>query len=259
VTNDSDKDYLIPNRTAAEITSFAGHLPNNVTMTENALPPLNCDDAGFVCGHKCIYNTYNYETVKIGPQCWFNEDLRTLVNASNTPIALWPIGNPIAAPYNRYSTEANSPYEEIYYQWAAALPNDGVQANSNLEGARGICPAGWRIPSDTDFNTFRNTVAQNGCDDPDFPSCFSGSCLHTNYNFNAYYKGLRRNLWGTQWYDVGANLYIMSSAYDQTTNPHWSTRPMQILNTASCNGNGADQATALSVRCIKTAAPIIPD
>lgn len=41
------------------------------------------------------------------------------------------------------------------YQWSAAM------AGSTTEGAQGICPTGWHIPTSAEFITLYNTINSN--------------------------------------------------------------------------------------------------
>ena len=100
-----------------------------------------------LCG--CSYapptiNGYTYKTVKIGDQEWFAENLKTTVYANGDEI-----------PYSRtdesWNTqkmgmrcsydhdEARSAQYGQLYNWYAV--ND----------ARGLCPSGWNVPSDEDW------------------------------------------------------------------------------------------------------------
>ena len=44
------------------------------------------DTTAFVCGDSVLFDSYWYETVLIGDQCWFAENLRTTVYADGTVI-----------------------------------------------------------------------------------------------------------------------------------------------------------------------------
>ena len=81
-------------------------------------------------------NTYN--TVMIGSQCWLKENLKVTKAADNTEIT--------------YSTPgANASYTGKSYTWEVAMY--GASASSaNPSGVRGICPVGWHIPSNAEWN-----------------------------------------------------------------------------------------------------------
>jgi uncharacterized protein (TIGR02145 family) len=76
-----------------------------------------------------------YGTVGLGEQWWMAENLRVTRD---------PGGNPITSLcYDE--DEGNCEMYGRLYTWDAAM------AGSAEEGAQGICPQGWRVPSDTDW------------------------------------------------------------------------------------------------------------
>ena len=94
-----------------------------------------------------------YHTVQIGTQCWLKENI--------------DVGKHIDATSNqadnglieKYCYENDSSKCKIfggYYQW------DEAMQYSNLEGAKGICPTGWHIPSYSEFQICSTTVTGDG-------------------------------------------------------------------------------------------------
>jgi len=78
-----------------------------------------------------------YTTVKIGDQWWMAENLRVTRGPAGDPIETLPPGG----------DEATVQAYGRLYTWDVAM--DGA----SQAGARGICPDGWRVPSDDDWNT----------------------------------------------------------------------------------------------------------
>jgi len=110
------------------------------------------------CGDVIAYSGQNYNTVQIGSQCWFKENLNVgvkiagLFNASK---------NGIIEKYCYNDSEANCLNGKGFtdgglYQW------DEAMAYSNIEGTRGICPEGWHIPKDSEWYILESTGGFDG-------------------------------------------------------------------------------------------------
>ena len=87
---------------------------------------------------------YTYKTVKIGDQEWFAENLRTTVYANGDEIPYsrtdesWTIQYMgMRCPY-AHDEESSARYGQLY-NWYA------------VDDARGLCPNGWHVPSDKDW------------------------------------------------------------------------------------------------------------
>jgi uncharacterized protein (TIGR02145 family) len=86
-----------------------------------------------------------YPTVTIGTQVWMAENLRTTKYRNNTPITnitdntQWQNNTTGAWSYYNNDATNNNPYGKLY-NWYAVN-------NSN-----GICPTGWHVPSDAEWN-----------------------------------------------------------------------------------------------------------
>ena len=93
-----------------------------------------------------LYQGYDYETVQIGEQCWFAENLRSenYRNGDAIPTGLsndeW--ANSFAGAVVVYDEAASN--LETYgrlYNWHA------------VADVRGVCPSGWHVPSDEEWMT----------------------------------------------------------------------------------------------------------
>ena len=87
-----------------------------------------------------------YAAVRIGNQVWMAENLRTTKYADGTDIPLDTVGVPF-----RYYPDGKATNVEKYgyfYNWEAVM-------NGELDtlpgGVQGICPTGWHVPSDADW------------------------------------------------------------------------------------------------------------
>lgn len=89
-----------------------------------------------------------YNTISIGPRIWMVENLKT-TRYNNGDL----IGT--TTTLNKDITGENNPK----YQWPDAGLEENVQTWVRLytwyavKDSRGICPAGWHIPSDEDWET----------------------------------------------------------------------------------------------------------
>ena len=102
-------------------------------------------------------NTYN--TVQIGEQCWMRENLRTTRYPNGTSIALGSSTSTTTAyryyPNNKSSNVSTYGY---LYNWKAVMGNSS-SGSTNSSGVQGICPTGWHVPSDAEWNQLTDYVS----------------------------------------------------------------------------------------------------
>ncbi len=91
----------------------------------------------WICGNPVRYDDYLYQTVKIADQCWFAENLNY-----ETVEGSWCYAD----------REENCEKDGRLYNWETAM------AGSLEEGAGGLCPEGWHIPSDEDFKVMERNL-----------------------------------------------------------------------------------------------------
>ena len=120
----------------------------------------------FQCGvNKVSYAGIIYNTVQIGSQCWFKENLNvgTRINGG--------IPQTNNSVIEKYCYNDNAPNCTTYgglYQWAEAVAyangaTNTALANPPLTGnVQGICPIGWHIPTYAEYQTLTSTVSNNG-------------------------------------------------------------------------------------------------
>jgi uncharacterized protein (TIGR02145 family) len=118
------------------------------------------------CGNQLEYNGHFYETVMIGTQCWFTENLRTTTYRDGTPItsnldnATWAgASSGVTTVYGEsdsgtvYSgntdVSANLDAYGRLYNWYAV---DHATLNAGQE----LCPTDWHVPSDAEWTTLRD-------------------------------------------------------------------------------------------------------
>jgi uncharacterized protein (TIGR02145 family) len=166
------KDGSINNLTIAEIDSItftvnSGNLCNGVTSVD--------------------YEGKTYTTVEIGNRCWFKENL-------NVGIMVEGINhlsnNDVLEKYCYGDDESNCESLGALYQWGEAM-----QYVAN-EGAQGICPTSWHIPSMVDMQELFNTVNGSGNALKDI-GVGSGDGVGTDISgFSALLAGYRDDLYG---------------------------------------------------------------
>jgi len=217
----------------------------------------------FTCGDILSYEGKEYDTVLIGTQCWMAENLdydngcssNGWVNESDTG---W------CGYYNGSSTDDTY---GLLYQWSAAMNG------TTTEGAQGICPSGWHIPSDGDWleleiqicedignsdcvNTFTNTTGYRG--DGEGPAMAASTTLWsdgllvqdtTNFatsGLDVFPAGYRDYNDGTY---NGRSLYAYLWSSTELGTNAWR-RNLGYGNTGVYR-NGNTKAYGFSVRCLR--------
>jgi uncharacterized protein (TIGR02145 family) len=90
------------------------------------------------------FDGYSYPLVAIGSQCWFKENLRT---------AHYRNGDPIPGELSDAAwTSTTAGAQAVYGEDPANLELYGRLYNGfAVEDSRGVCPAGWHVPSDQEW------------------------------------------------------------------------------------------------------------
>jgi len=151
--------------TMADVQQLINALNNRIDSLENVInggttPPTPEDtvDGGPCPGHHTLTdvegNTYN--TVWIGGQCWMKENLRTRKYADSTPIPLGTTASTTNAyRYYPYGDSANVVTYGYLYNWTALMHGAGA-SSSNPSNVQGVCPDGWHLPSQGEWNMLIN-------------------------------------------------------------------------------------------------------
>jgi len=130
---------------------------------------------GIIRGTPVIYEGETYNTVVIGTQTWMARNLNYDVEGSKC------VDEEI-----RKLTDENTSYCDTYgrlYDWSTAMDIDTRYNEEEWGGSdvkhRGICPSGWHIPSNDDWDELINYVEYDiGCN-----SC-AGIYLHATSGWN---------------------------------------------------------------------------
>ena len=129
-----------------------------------------CMELPWACGDPLDYQGYDYETVQIGEQCWFAENLRSESYSNDDEIS----ADLSDSEWGSTSSGAIAVYGEGNSNCSAHSPNgdacneawslDGYGRLYNLYAVndeRGLCPSGWHVPSDGDWTDLEIELGMN--------------------------------------------------------------------------------------------------
>ena len=106
----------------------------------------------FICGEsKVNYGGKTYNTVLIGDQCWLKENLDI-----GTMITGYPSNNGVIEKYCYNNVPSNCETYGGLYLW------DEAMQYVTTEGAQGICPTGWHMPKEAEYQALINFVNNDG-------------------------------------------------------------------------------------------------
>ena len=128
------------------------------------LTSCNDDNGGSFHG-KIIKNAVKdvdgnkYDAVKIGNQVWMAENLKTTKYDNGTPIPIGDSGSK-GGGYRYYpgGESANVKEYGYLYDWNAVM-NGQPSSNATPSGVQGICPKGWHMPSESEWQDLIDYVS----------------------------------------------------------------------------------------------------
>jgi uncharacterized protein (TIGR02145 family) len=130
--------------TSYYVRAYATTSAGTVYGSQVLFTTLSGEGAGGPCpGNPIVtYEGQAYNTIQIGLQCWFRENLNagTMVNG-----AVNQTNNNEKEKYCYENDSANCKKYGGLYQW------DEMMQYTAQSKARGICPEGWHVPSDDDW------------------------------------------------------------------------------------------------------------
>lgn len=186
----------------------------------------------FTCGNNFTdpRDNHVYPTVKLGAQCWLSANLNY---GNGIPSTVAPRDNCTPEKYCLNDNPANCTSDGGLYTW------DEMMQYENTPAIQGLCPPGWHVPVENEWNALFNFYISNG---------FAGAPLKsTGYSgFNALLDGLRfkYKAWGM---DNFATLIWSSTAYGPEK--AWA-HGMNSYN-PSVSFYPAARSNAFVVRCIQ--------
>ena len=131
---------------------------NDLLDLLSAYGDCGAEESPWQCGDPLEYQGYDYETVQIGEQCWFAENLRTQIYSNGSEVGSLVAGESwlsltygatiiygdgddcqSAASFNSCNVEVSLSEYGRLYNWFAVTDE------------RGLCPSGWVVPTDEDW------------------------------------------------------------------------------------------------------------
>jgi uncharacterized protein (TIGR02145 family) len=193
-------------------------------VTRNASP--------FTCGNNMtdIRDNRVYPTVQIASQCWMASNLNY---GNRVPSAGHQRDNCVPEKYCYNDLTANCELGTVSYQW------DELMLYDDTPGLQGLCPPGWHVPIEAEWNTLFANWTNNA---------FAGAPLkYSGYSgFNALLSGVRHL--NVQW------------DYQSFATFFWSSTPYGAYKAWAHGMNDYDpsvaaypssRVNAFSVRCLK--------
>lgn len=221
--------------------SSAGHGTHQIHYTytntygceaSKSLYIVNLPYSIFNCGAPLtdIRDGKTYPTVLIGGQCWMASNLNY---GSLIPGSQSQRDNCLPEKYCYNDAPAPCAMSSVLYQW------DELMQYNDTQGLQGLCPPGWHVPTETEWNLLFSNWTNSG---------FAGSPLkYSGYSeFNALLIGV--NHLNKQWnFSAFATFFWSSTAYGSTK--AWSHGMNQYNPSVSTYPSG--RANAFAVRCLK--------
>ena len=193
-------------------------------------PAFNSAGASCPESNRVIDKSGNvYPTVQIGNQCWMKSNLRTTRYANGSQVASsgwwYPNGD-----------ESNKASYGLLYSWTAVM-NGASSSSANPSGVQGICPTGWHVPSQGEWQQLSDyeTASGSTLDGLGFALVNAGS-YYSSYGYNGFGQSDQCYYWSSTEVEPDYGYYTSQNAYYSTNG--WSATSY------------SSKAGGLSVRCV---------
>ncbi len=200
-----------------------------------------------------------YKTVWIVDQCWLKENLRYLPSVSDqtysTTIPKYYVYNYIgtnvqaAKLTNEYIT-----YGVLYNR--IAIMNGELSSNGIPSGVKGVCPIGWHLPSESEFNHLIFNVGGASIAGSNMKSTYlwnNNGNGNNSSHFTALPAGIKMN---SNFFDIGNAAYFWSCT-QWTSNQ--SKRYFYISANTNISNMSLNDSYGLSIRCIRNELKLMID
>ena len=241
VANVSDTDF----DGCVGINDFLVHLSN----FGSACGP----EPAWTCGDPLEYQGYDYETVQIGEQCWFAENLRAENYRNGDPI---PSGLSDGDEWAGTTEGAVDVDEGDYVSTYGRLYNGYTAADE-----RRLCPNAWSVPTDEDWMELEmalgmseseaNSTGWRGTDQGLQMKTTYGWIDDANGNNVSGFSGLPGGAKATvgHFYDVGYSGNWWSSSNSDDANAWY--RDLELTNPEQVYRASTNRNHGFSIRCVK--------
>ena len=194
------------------------------------------------CGDEIGYDGYDYETVQIGDQCWFAENLRSDNYADGTTIPGFLGDSEWAAT----DSGARAVLDEVMLGWER-YGDLGLLYNWHaVDDSKGLCPNGWHVPNDDEWTALAAGLGGNAVaggklkSSPDDSPAWDGT---NTSGFSGLRSGYRKS----------------DGTFSSNWAPFWSASPVSNPNFTRTLGQssndifylGTNEQFGLSVRCVQ--------
>jgi uncharacterized protein (TIGR02145 family) len=192
------------------------------------------------------YENNQYKTVVIGTQTWMAQNLRSRIYSS---------GDSIREVYRYSDSDSLANIYGLFYTWNSATNN------TNIEMTQGVCPVGWHLPSNTEWQELLGNFGGELVAGGKLKSLISWNAPNAgagnNSGFSALGAGLHHPI--VEYPDLsermGNETYFWSSTYDTTYYDYnistaWSVR-IDNVSQAVLRSSYFRTDMGFSVRCIK--------
>ncbi len=185
------------------------------------------------------YAGKTYNTVQVGSQCWLKENLdvgtRIAGNQGQT-------NNSVIEKYCYDNNPANCTAHGGLYQW------DETMQYSSTEGARGICPSGWHVPTQAEYQSLGMAVGHDGNALKAIGQGTGGGAGTNTSGFSVLLSGSRYHDGTGTFTNLGFSATVWSSVGDNGT----FAVNLELYGTdGNINLFNNDKNNGFSVRCIK--------
>ncbi len=209
-----------------------------------------CGSQGIPCpGLPTITDPRNnkiYNTVQIGTQCWLKENLNI---GTMIPGDQYQNNNGMIEKYCYGNLESNCDVYGGLYLWEETMQF------INTEGAQGICPDGWHVPSDAEWSILTTHLGGESVAGGKMKECGYGHWQSPNTgasNEVGFYAlpGGQSDLFSMVFTGMGQMAFLWSSS-EESGNPWnaWFLSP--VYNSTDVNRLNSSKYIGNSVRCLK--------